>query len=366
MYAPHILIVVDSLIAGGMERQVVELLKGLKHTERYQIALARLEHGGEFEEEAFVLADVVLPVKRRTRFDLNVVWSLIRHSRAAGVHLIHAFGFMSGLAGLIAARWLDVPIINCSARTASPMTWQRRIAAWTARHSDVAVSNSQAGLESHGLVGLPQARVIRNGVDLRRFEGVTPRWAIQEPTLCMVANFIPYKDHTTVIRALALARCHIPELRLVLVGRDGGTLSLARELLRELGLEEAVEFVTNTNYPECYIAGSDVCVLASDTRVHAEGISNAILEYMALGKPVVATDCGGNGEVVEHGVTGYLVPPHAPEALAERIAELLQMPQRAREMGRLGKRRVHAEFSLERMLSEYEGLYASLLREMGR
>jgi glycosyltransferase involved in cell wall biosynthesis len=112
--------------------------------------------------------------------------------------------------------------------------------------------------------------------------------------------------------------------------------------------------------PEVY-STFDVFVLSS----HDEGMSNAILEAMAMEKAVVATDVGGTGEVVRHGHTGLLVPPRDPEALAAAINEMLAHPRRAREMGRLGRGIVEESFSARAMVRQLEQLYLNLVAKRG-
>ena len=364
---PSILIMVDSLIAGGMERQVIELLKGLKQNGNFRVVFGVLHRGGQLEAQAFAHVDTVLPLRRWVRFDVSLPAALIAQATMHKVKLIHAYGGMSSLAGLLACKFLRIPLITSIRNAPMRLSFRQQITAWCGRHSDAVVSNAHAGLVSYGLQNHPCARVIPNGVDLCRFEEVVlDRRNAHQQAICMVANFSVLKDHVTVIQAMRILHQEFPSLKLVLVGRDRGTLADSQRLVNKLGLDGVTKFVTDTNYPQPYIAASDVCVLATNVMLHGEGISNAILEYMALAKPVVATDCGGNKEVVQEGVTGYLVRAHAPEALAERINELLQIPQRATEMGQLGRERVRREFSLERMVSEHESLYASLLKEVGR
>ncbi|MGB0383311.1 MAG: glycosyltransferase family 4 protein [Ardenticatenaceae bacterium] len=349
---PLVLVITDGMFLGGTERQIVELLKGLKQNGRFRTVLAVLDRGGVLEAEAKAFVETVLPIRRRTRFDITLVVKLIHYAHSARVSLIHTFGWMSGLAGLLAARLLRVPIINSGVRSAPPhLSLRHRISRLAMRHADVVVANSQAGLQAYGLAQDSRAKVIHNGLELERFEGVVPASSLG-PTVCMVANFSQYKDHATVIRAIAIVRQTLPDVRLTLVGREIGTLDQSRQLVNELGLATAVEFVTNTSRPQPYIAGSQVCVLASTQN---EGLSNAILEYMALSKPVVATACEGNAEVIQEGKTGFLF--RSPEALAKRVVELLCYPRRAQEIGQAGRERVIRKFSLELLVREYEQLY---------
>jgi glycosyltransferase involved in cell wall biosynthesis len=352
------LIVADSLSVGGTERQVLELIKGLRQSGRFRVVLAVLDPGGGFESEAIALCEAVLPVRRRSLYGLTPVLSLLRHAYTSQVQLIHAFGRRSAFAGLVAARVCHIPIVDGSVRD-TPLALSRRVRAsrWSAVHSDASVANSHAGLDAYGLSGHAQAHVIANGVDLRRFEGVVPEVAAT-PTVCMVANFSRYKDHASAVRALPAIRRAIPQSRLMLVGQNVGRLSQAKQLIAELGLLDVVQFAPRTIQPQSIIAGSHVCLLTS---MRGESCSNAILEYMALGKPVVATACAGNAELIEDGTTGFLVPPDSPEAVADRVIYLLRHPERALAMGAAGRRRIHEHYSLPRMVAQYESLYDQLL-----
>jgi glycosyltransferase involved in cell wall biosynthesis len=264
---------------------------------------------------------------------------------------------MSSLAGILAARCLRIPVINGSIRSAlSKLTFRDYLIKWTSLKSDFAVSNSQAGLKVYGLMHWPRARYIYNGIDFQKFEGIVPQK--KGEILCMVANFSRYKDHATAVRAMPIILQALPKARLILVGRDMGTLRETRQLTTELDLENAVEFITDCSHPESIVAASQVGVLLSPL---GEGTSNAILEYMALGKPVVATNCWGNAEVIREGETGWLIPNKSPSSLAACAVKLLSNKQLAAKMGSAGKERAFETFSLNRIVKEYESLYDELL-----
>ena len=178
----------------------------------------------------------------------------------------------------------------------------------------------------------------------------------------MVANFSPYKDQATVVRALPLIQQAFPEARLTLVGLDKGTLPRTRRLVQDLGLEQTVRIVEGTSSPEAFIAGSRVCTLLSPM---GESLSNTLLEYLALGKPVVASDCPGNAAVIQSGKTGLLLAEQSPEALAASIIQLFREPQRAQALGKAGRRLVQEKYLLEHMVRQYEALYAELLNRRG-
>lgn len=356
-----IMIVVDGLPIGGTERQVVELLKGLKQNGRFKTALAVLDHGGALQQEAALLADIFLPIQRRLRFDVTPILFLIQEAQNIKASLLHTFGWMSGFFGLVAARWLRLPIINSGVRTAwTHLPLREKLHTWAMLKADVVVANSKAGLKTYNLQGHRCVRVIYNGLDSARFNGVVPEH-YDRPTMCMVANFSKYKDQMTVIKSLPLIKTKIRDIQLFLVGIDMGYLDTCRQLVHELRLESAVSFISNTESPQPIISGSQVGVLMTNIHFHGEGASNAILEYMAMGKPVVATDSGGIPEIIRENETGYLVPAEAPEKLAEKVIALLSDPELSYQMGQAGRLRVEREFSLNIMVKEYETLYQTLL-----
>ena len=145
----------------------------------------------------------------------------------------------------------------------------------------------------------------------------------------------------------------------LMVGRDSGTMEATRARVREWGIEGSVRFVgSRVDVPDL--------LRASDLFAHPsreEGFSNAILEAMAAGLPVVACAVGGNPEAVVDGETGRLVPPRDPERFADAMAELIADESKRRNFGEAGLRRAAERFSLDRMVEEMESLYESLARE---
>jgi glycosyltransferase involved in cell wall biosynthesis len=149
----------------------------------------------------------------------------------------------------------------------------------------------------------------------------------------------------------------MPEAAFVIAG-EGELLDGTRALGREMGIVDDIYFMGRCDAIAELLAASAVCVLSSRS---GEGFSNAILEYMAAGRPVVATDVAGAREAVVDGETGYIVPAGDDEAMAGRIAELLGDPERARAMGENGRCVARIGFSCEAQLARVEGLYDQLL-----
>jgi sugar transferase (PEP-CTERM/EpsH1 system associated) len=220
-------------------------------------------------------------------------------------------------------------------------------------------------------VGVPQARIaqIYNGVDVSRFgRDQAGRSAVQDcpfrdPDLWVIGSIgrmEAVKDPLNLIRAfihaLQLAPSKRQQMRLVLVG-DGTLYSEARSMLQQGGVADLAWLPGARNDVPEILRGLDCFVLPS----LGEGISNTILEAMATGLPVIATDVGGNGELVEAGTTGELVPAADLHALAQRMLAYARDREAARAAGRKGRARIEREFSLEAMVSRYRGLYDRLL-----
>jgi len=149
-----------------------------------------------------------------------------------------------------------------------------------------------------------------------------------------------------------------PNVIFLLVGRDSGTMEATGARVRERGIGGSVRIVGGrTDVPDL-LRTSDLFVHPS----REEGFSNAILEAMAAGLPVVACDVGGNPEAVVDGETGRLVPSRNVAAFASAVAELLADPEKREAMGKAGRLRATERFSLDRMVGEMESLYESLAR----
>ena len=158
------------------------------------------------------------------------------------------------------------------------------------------------------------------------------------------------------LRAAARVRAAIPAAGFVIAG-EGELMKELRDLAAELGIQDDVFFIGRCDSVADLLFASEVGVLSSK----AEGFANAILEYMAAGLPVVATDVGGAREAIAEGETGYLVASGDDEKMADRIIEVLNKTERARVMGDRGRVLVAEKFSCDRHLRNTLELYDELL-----
>jgi glycosyltransferase involved in cell wall biosynthesis len=301
---------------------------------------------------------------RRPLQALASVYHTIKRERPA---VLHTFLFHSNLLGRLGGRMAGVPFVVASERSVEPRkaAWRVRADRLTWRLADVWTANAEA--VARVLVareGLTRDRiaVIPTSVDTVRFSpqhggGFRTELDIgDEPLLLSVARLDPLKGHRTLLEAFS----HITKVRplavLVLVG-EGAERATLEAQASTLGLTARVRFTGGLADVRPALASADVFVLSSD----AEGMPGAVLEAMAMGLPVVATDVGGTSEALDGGSAGVLVPPRDPQALAAAVAALLDAPERRRALGARGRALVAERYSVEHVVDETDALYRRLL-----
>jgi L-malate glycosyltransferase len=200
--------------------------------------------------------------------------------------------------------------------------------------------------------------VIENGIDLAPFAAIpapAPDGNGHCRTVGMVANLRPVKAPEVFVRAAAIVARRVPGVVFQIAG--GGDLNGVRRLADECGLGNRLRLRGAVDDIPAFVGRLDVAVLTS----HSEGLSNAMLEYMAAARPIVATAVGGNVELIENGVHGLLVPPANPEAVAGAIERLLADHALAAALGIAARQRVAEHFSPAAMVERYQQLYARLM-----
>ena len=294
---------------------------------------------------------------------------LVRAIRSAQPDIVHTWLFTADLYGRLAAWRAKVPVIISAVRSVEPdKPWHYVLADRLLRFvTDAFTVNAKAVgevLTRRERVPPSKIHTIYNGIDLGALDPSIVDGAVRQqlavgkgaPLIGIVGRLAPVKDHATFLRAAALVLRRVSSAQFVLVG-DGPLRAELKRLVHLLDIEPSVHFLGNqTNMAEV-IGALDLVVVSSTY----EGCCNAILEGMAMAKPVVATAVGGNPELVSPGKTGVLVPPSDSAQLAEAIVKLIKDPQRAVAMGAAGRKRVEARFSLQRMVEETGRLYQHLL-----
>ncbi len=362
---------IDELDVGGTEQQLLELVTRLDRR-RYAPVVCCFRPG-RVAREMEAAGVPLVTLRKRAKVDPALILALTRLMRRERVDLVQTYLFTANTWGRIAARLARVPVIVSSERNVDiwEARYKRLIGRWLDRWTHRTIANSDAVKEYLVARGLAAGKlaVIPNGVDLARFEALpsveATRAELGVPQPCPLVAFLarlePQKDPATFLQAAARVAERAPSARFLVIG--GGTLEgVLRREARALGLGSRVVFTGPRDDAPRLLAASDVLVLTS----LKEGMSNAIMEAMAAGRPVVATQVGGNAQLVEDGRTGFLVPPRDPEATARAICRVLEAPDLARSLGERARRRVAERFSVEAMVQATDRLYGELLASAGR
>jgi len=374
MGAPRrVLFLLDSFMIGGTETQAVELARRLDPG-RFQITIACLRKEGPLLERLAGTPVRIVKVEIGGGIDspsgMMGVLKLGRYMRWERFEIVHAHDLWSNMVGMAAATVARVPIKITSQRDLSHDAWygtyRRSILRFLQGRSSAVLTNAKAICQ--GLIedGLPDGKlcVVYNGVDIDRFRSVKANreWLFPESAgrklIVLVGNMnSDVKGHPVLIRAAAeVANVH-PEAQFVLVG-DGPKRHDYEAMVGASGLQQHFLFLgRRTDVPDI-LASCDIAVLPS----LAEGLPNAVLEYLASGLPVVATALGGNLEVVQDGDTGLLIPPNDPSALASALIRFLCDPAFAATVAKSGQEHVQTKFTFERLVGEVDQLYTQLLR----
>lgn len=211
-----------------------------------------------------------------------------------------------------------------------------------------------------------KVQTIYNGLNLADFapSAQTCDQTHRPPThwvIATVGNIRHIKGHDILLRAAALVIARYPNITFQITGEvlEPAYMESLDKLIRDLNLTGRVRFTGGSNNLPQLLAAADLFVLPS----RSEGFSNAIIEAMAAGLPVVATNVGGNAEAVQHGTTGLIVPPQDPEAMAAAILALLDNPHQAQTMGTAGRQLVLDKFTTEAMMRQTTHVYATLLAQ---
>jgi glycosyltransferase involved in cell wall biosynthesis len=371
----NVLQLIGSFAQGGSERQAVQLTRLLRQDGRFHVRVACFDPTGPLRVEIDRLDIAPLASFPLTSFfDGNALrqWgrfrSFLRQNR---IHILQTHDFYTNVFGMFGGLLARTPVRIASRReTAGVRTAaQTSIELRALRAAHAVVANAEAVRRYAVAQGVDAAKVtvVYNGIDTARLApgpdfsraAALRRFGLPDgrPLVAIVANMRhPVKDHPTFLRAAALVHRECPEAGFVLAG-EGELLENLRGLAAELGFAAHVWFTGRCDDVAELLAVADICVLSS----RAEGFSNSVLEYMAAGKPVVATDVGGAREAIREGETGYVVAPGDSAAMAGRILLLLRDPVSARRMGEAGALRVEKDFSCAAQLQRTCDLYASLL-----
>lgn len=368
-----ILYLVDTItsIAAGSEGQLAQLINHLDR-EKFEPHLVALTPTNFLQDQYFSCPIAVL--------NLPSIFSIVtpgRINRLAGyirdnqIHIVQTLFPGACVVGPLAAREAGCRLILSSRRdTGFGHNFKTLLAfRYVNRYVTRFLANSEfvaKMIAKREKVSSDRFTVIYNGLDPKRFEVREKQVADarremglgnDNKVVGIVANPRPIKDIPTFIKACSeVSRSH-PETRFVIIGGgDQNTIEELGQLAVELGLSGKIVFTGPIHNPIAYVRNFDVGCLSS----LSEGLSNTLLEYGALGIPAVATNVGGNPEVIRDGKTGYLVPPKAPHQMAEKIIQLLADKDLRTQIGRQACDNVWMKFNVALSIKLHQSLYTKL------
>ena len=359
----------DQLGRGGAETQLVRIAVSLGKR-GWKVGVISLFPDGDFEEE---LAAAGIPhlacephghPSRPPLLPLGMTLRLLRHLRALKPSVLITFSYHSDVIGRVCGRLAGVPVIIGSLRTAFTKTSLReKVYRVTEPLIDLTISNSQAGVDhmvARRALTLRKTLVIPNGMFTADFPSSAPREEVRaelgippEAFLWLaVGTLNPAKDYPGLLAAAGRCMAAAPRFRLCIVG-GGEALAGFRADVAARGLQEVVHFLGKRSDVPRLLKAADAFVLSSAW----EGLPNAVMEALASGLPVVATDVGGIRSLVEPGRSGWIVPPRDTGALATRMLAMMAIgaPERQR-MGEAGRERMTLHFDQGRIADQWERL----------
>ena len=349
---------------------MIQMASLLRDSGEFEVHVAALRGGGVLRSEIDRLQIPVIEFPLTSFYNSSMVQQtrrFISYLKQYDIKIVHSHDFYSNIFAMTAASLAGVRGRIASKReTTGTRTLAQRTAERGAFKLAHAVVANAGAVKQHLIeIGVPDKKivVIYNGLDMTRFHlngdagNALQRLDLEilrgRPVVTMVANFeYRVKDHPMLLRAAQRVKSKVPEAMFVIAG-EGELRPETEKLASELGLNETCLFIGRCASVPDLLAASDICVLSSQ----AEGFSNSILEYMAAGRAVVATNVGGASEAIIEGETGHLVNAGDDRAMAERLISLLRDPEKSRTMGLNGRRRIEQRFSTENRLKTTIALY---------
>ena len=351
----RVMYVVPDLAIGGAERHVTLLMPGLDRR-RFDAAVVCIGAEGELFGDLVAGGIPAVALHRSKRQAVRALRDLVREMRLFAPDVVITRGRSAETLGRIAAWLAGVPHSVVWVRNdgdVKPRGVVRRVADRVLDRVTSAyfgLARAQMDYMTGDLRYSPdKIRIIPNGVDTARFQSGGDRSALRglgigesDKVVGILAALRPEKDHATFLRAARLVADRVPQAKFLIVG-EGRMRPEIEGLIGRYGLGDRVVMTgARSDVPEL-LRAMDVFVLSSFS---VECFPNALLEAMAAGRPAVCTAVGGVPEILEESVTGFLVPPHDPEALADRLVRILSDPALAERMGRAARARVESRFSL--------------------
>ena len=366
--AIKILMFLDSLIAGGKERRALELFHYLKENTNFEIMIVLTEDTIHYNYVYDLDVPVVILKKRLINKDPIVFWSFFKIVKSFKPDIIHSWSMMTTFYAIPSARYFRIPIYSSEVADSVPSnnrsTFKNFIWKINRKFSTLIIANSLAGLNAYNAKS-DKGIVIYNGLRLERFDNLNKnienKIKLNTPySIVMVASFGMNKDFDLFLKVAKKIVNTRDDVTFICVGDGENKVRLEQEA-KESNLSRLMFTGIISNVEEV-VNKCDIGILLTDIRHHGEGISNSVMEYMALSKPVIATNAGGTSELVEDKKSGFLLENNL-DLIVEKIEKLLDNEQLRVEMGSKGREIIENLFTIDMMGKEFVKNYNKVLAQ---
>jgi glycosyltransferase involved in cell wall biosynthesis len=355
-----ILYIIGSYGVGGKERQLAELIKGLPKNE-YSLSFIVKNSDAYYLQSIKNDLDYFYSLEEK-RFGLRSLFKIYKKIKDIRPDIVHCWASIATVQTIIIGIFLNFKLIDGSIRDSiTPGLKSKFIRFVINLFADRIIANSKAGLLCYKIPFWKSA-FIHNGFDFNRIIGLEPSEKIKSEfniqstkVVGMVARIDFQKDYPTFIKAAEIILLKNTDVKFVIVG-DGEDKEKIQSMIDSKHKEKFI-FTGRQSNVEAIINCFDIAVLAT----FSEGISNSILEYMALEKPVVVTNGGGTSELVKEGVTGYLVRQGDAYQMARKISFLLDHQAICLRMGIEGGKHIIEDFNFRKMIDGFQNEYNNLI-----
>ncbi|MDY7394088.1 glycosyltransferase [Aureibaculum sp. 2210JD6-5] len=367
-----ILYIIESLASGGKERRLVSLIKGLLEKKKVEIELIILSQDVHYKE----IYDLDLKIhflKRNLKRDIKILHKFNNILKTFKPEVVHCWDNIAAFHFGPICKLKRIPFINSMISTAppanlvKPYSMRYLLTAISYPFSTIILSNSKAGLDSFR-VPQKKGRYIYNGFNFDRLiikltkDEVREKFNITSAYIVgMTAAFHDRKDYITFVEAGNLILKKRKDVTFVAIG-DGPDLDNIKKLTNN-EFKDNFRFVGRQKDVESVVNIFDIGLLLTNVNSHGEGISNSIMEYMALSKPVIATIGGGTNEIVIDNETGFLVSQRNKIEVVNKINYLLKNPKVSKQMGENGSMRIENHFTIDGMIEKTLELYKNNVKE---
>jgi glycosyltransferase involved in cell wall biosynthesis len=359
MKRKKVLLLADNLNNGGAERQMLLLAKNIPET--WDVFLWSIEDGifsGNLQQAKIKYKTS----PRKFQFDISPIFDLARTVKEYQPDLLHSWGWMSTLSGILVSKIFNIPLVNGIIRTAKPYYYRGSISKILSRYGDYITANAQVSLINWE-ISPGRSAVIYNGFEWQRLENVLPKNSRDGIfRVVMTARMVKAKDFQLFTEAARhFHKQGRKNWKFLAIGHGDQKVHLMQDNA-DLIAAGMLEFPEAGTEVIPFLVNSDVGVLLTKKRLAEEGLSNTIMEYMACGLPVIATSSGGNKELIDE-QTGFLISDGSLAELIENLTWLYNHRQEAANMGNNGKTKLIDKFSVEQLVQNTLNVYQHVIEQ---